>query len=512
MSGVTTRGWRWVGPVVLVAASAAAVAQTEGKRAPVALTRADVALAYTRLERSLEASPPAAGEIAGVHADFDQLTFKFFRGEVGPAVAAVHALDDRVRGAEPTDEERVARSLRVELSPRVWVAGSREPVSVRVTSMYAVAREGRAVAWSLRLRREDGTGSAVDWPISGEAVAGALVDSEGVVNEASQLPARAGRYSVRVIAGDLGSAVIGTLQVVERSLSGRREAARRALAGLRERAELADAVAAAESRALLLDDEPSQDNSAQFLVDLDALAGEVEGEVLALTRGEDPYRRRVGDYWRGVPVGPGVVMPARVFAPAAVRTEPDTPRALVIALHGAGGDENMFMDAYGAGLIKRLGEGAGFIVVSPRTETMATVPGAFDALVKTMTGQYAIDPARVYVVGHSLGAVIGATLARAHADAVAGAACLAGGPRGTFVPPCAPMLVIGAERDIVMAPAGLKGAVAGVKAAGVDVTYREKPWMGHTLMVRDTLPEAVEWLLARRLGGAVGAGAGGGKP
>ena len=40
-------------------------------------------------------------------------------------------------------------------------------------------------------------------------------------------------------------------------------------------------------------------------------------------------------------------VPFRVFAPPT--SDDGAKRPLIIALHGAGGDENMFMDAYGAG-------------------------------------------------------------------------------------------------------------------------------------------------------------------
>lgn len=49
------------------------------------------------------------------------------------------------------------------------------------------------------------------------------------------------------------------------------------------------------------------------------------------------------------------------------------PRPLLVVLHGAGGDENMFPEAYGAGIIKRIAEKHGLLVASPRRTASAAI-------------------------------------------------------------------------------------------------------------------------------------------
>jgi predicted esterase len=466
------------------------------------ITRSDVARAYMTLERSINSVAPQGPLPANVHRDFDQLTFRFFRGEMSEAVAAVHALDDLVLKADPGPDERLARSLKADLEPPVWIIGSNEPIRVRVVSLYRAdlgIEPARPIRWSLRIRPESG-GPATDWPITGSVSARrADVDAEGVVNLREQFPKAPGRYSVQVVAGDLGSAIIGTLNVVDRSPSSRREALRERLTAARTaHPPLTRAVDAGLARAGLLNDSPSLDSSAEFLADPQRLASEIDAETTAIEQGTNPYRERTGDFWMGVAVGPSGTLPVRVYSPSTADAAA-SPRPLVIAIHGAGGDENMFMDAYGSGLIRTLADRHGFIVASPRGEMLATTPAAFAALLDTLTEFYTIDPQRIYVVGHSMGGMIAGQIASRASDRVAAVVGLAGGPRGAVRPPTAPILLIGAEADIVIPAAGLATTARTLSAAGVNITYRGKPAMGHTLMVRDTLPEAIDWLLEHRL-------------
>jgi poly(3-hydroxybutyrate) depolymerase len=258
------------------------------------------------------------------------------------------------------------------------------------------------------------------------------------------------------------------------------------------------AVEACRSRNALLTDRPSESESSQFLADPVALAKAVEAEVQALQKGTDPYERRAGDYWRGVPAG-AMLIPARVYAPPQVNDDNAEAMPLVIALHGAGGDENAFMDGYGAGAIKRLADRHGFVVVAPSTYWVMLNPSSLDALVDSMAADYPIDRARVYLIGHSLGAIATEPILRRQARDVAGAVLIAGGKaaRGDDGKAC-PTLLVAGELDPVAPPHQVAGAAERAKASGLPVEFLLVRDAGHIFVAGDALPQAVEWLLPKR--------------
>ena len=118
-------------------------------------------------------------------------------------------------------------------------------------------------------------------------------------------------------------------------------------------------------------------------------------------------------------------VPLRVYVPEQAKA--GEPMPLVIVLHGAGADENAWFEAMGAGEIKRLADKHGFIVVSPNTYWVMPNPNGLKGIVETMSVEYAIDPSRVYVIGHSLGSMAAAGHGDGAPDALAGAVLIAGG-------------------------------------------------------------------------------------
>jgi predicted esterase len=465
-----------------------------GQAAAPAANRADLAVAYLAFEKAWLAASLDAAETARVNKAFDALTLLFFARDYGSAIRQLDALTasiGRSRGAE--DVARLS-AYRVRLSPPVYVPGTGRP-TVAVERLYAPDGQPAPSAGTLRLKGP-GPSAPIDLPI-------ALASAPGVPAVASAALAAAigrvkpGRYEVGLTDGRtfLPS---GTWAVVSRPLAVRAEANAGALGALPAMPPaLLQALASTRARNALLVDSPDPGNTAQLLADPEVLAGDVEREIAALRQGRNPFADRAGDYWRVLQLDARVV-PMRVYRPAAAPGPAGWP--LVIALHGAGGDENMFMDAYGSGLIKRLADLHGFLVASPQTGAFSGPAGAeaFDRLVDALSTDYAVDRARIFVVGHSAGGMAVGALLAARPDRIAAAACLNGfsGIREgvTAIPPT---FVSAGEFDPLIPPARIEPAAQRAKASGLPVEYHLVANYGHTLAVTKVLPEAVAWMLAK---------------
>lgn len=181
------------------------------------------------------------------------------------------------------------------------------------------------------------------------------------------------------------------------------------------------------------------------------------------------------------------------------------PVPLVVALHGAGGDERVFFAGYGAGRIWRLARERGMAVVAPLTTALVNRPEGFDALLAAVGAKIPIDPEQIYLLGHSLGAGAAWGLALARRDRVAAVACLAGacGPAratgGNAGPaPLPPLLVVAGEVDPLATPARLEAGVTAAQLAGGSAEFRLAAGWGHTLMVGEALPDVLDWFLRAR--------------
>ena len=263
------------------------------------------------------------------------------------------------------------------------------------------------------------------------------------------------------------------------------------LAKLDSTGALAQAIVSARARASLLVDVPSVDRSAEFLADPVTLAVALDREVRALESGKNPYAKYAGDMWRSFRGANGVVVPFRVVATKAVASA-TKPVAVVFALHGAGADENAFVDAYGAGSAPKLAGEQGMLFISPATIAFAASAENVDVLLAQVRAEYNVDMARVYVMGHSMGAGAAARLVAQRPNTFAAAACMAGGATVTTAG-APPMLFLGGELDILI-PAKNVQAMA---VATPTATYRLIPHEGHTMMVAAAVREAIPWMLAR---------------
>jgi predicted esterase len=244
------------------------------------------------------------------------------------------------------------------------------------------------------------------------------------------------------------------------------------------------------ARLELLVDAVSSQRSREFLLATPELANATENEARRLIAGERPYRNAFGDLWRTIAHGRRDLA-VRVYMPRVLRVE---PWPLVVAFHGAGGDENFLFELAGEGYLKQLADEHGFIVACPMTVDFTLSAPAFDALLAGLAADYSIDPARVFLFGHSMGAGAVSNLCRLRPEAIAKAVCVAG--FGGADPRSPPILVLAGELDPIAPPARLQRSAEAARAAGADVTFELLADQGHTLLLPAALRRAVEHWLA----------------
>ena len=472
---------------------AEAASLDDGPERKVSVTRADLGRAYLRLEQAYFADPPSDGErIAEINQAFDTATLAFFRGQYAKTIEEVDLLTASLLSAAPSPALAKAMSLKPVVQPPVVNLAEPEPVKIEFQAIYPVQA---ASDKPLKLQLVDGEGDVVlERPLEfagDEAEAGAAP----IQFESLAAGMKPGSYSIDVAVDEKQTVPIGRLNVVERSLEEVRTENQSRLAEIESHhPELSNAVAVCRDRNDLLTDHPSTQDSSQFLANTHQLKQEIEAEIEMLVSGSDPYRLRGGDFWRTTGSDKaGKRVPLRVYAPQVATEDKAVP--LVVALHGAGGDENMFFEGYGAGMIKELADKHGFLVASVSTNTLAAKPERFDQVIEELTNDYNIDPAAVYLVGHSMGAGATSRLAGQRSDTIAAACCLAGGGRSSSER-LSPMLVIAAELDKVIPAEAVRSGAQRAIEAGLPIEFRQADHYGHTLMVGAVLPEAIDWLLA----------------
>lgn len=450
--------------------------------------RLDLGRGYLRLEAWLAANPPSPEARREANRRFDALTMLFFAGRFGAAVRAVADLEADLRGLTGEARERFLdlSTRRIEVVPTVFETA--RPASISLREQPILGR-GEDLPGSIDLASLDCTlRGPHDRRLPSRVTAdGALVLGDPSVD---LIP---GRWTLEWSPLE-GSTplVLASIDVVDGDLESRRRDLEARLAGLPATTAPAD-LDAVRSRLGLLGGEATE-SSARWLEPAESLLDELDEEIARLERGERAYAGVVGDHWRTISLG-AARMPVRVVVPASVRAR-GTPAPVVIALHGAGGDENMFLEGYGAGAIVELAESHGFVLASPLT-TMFAFGGMLEPLLAELEVMAPIDRGRVMLLGHSMGAAAALRIAQTQRDRIAAVALLAGAGAIDLRRPLPPTLVVVAELDPLASPARVLPGVERAREAGLDVEWVEAQGSGHTLVVGERLGEVVPWLLDR---------------
>jgi predicted esterase len=217
------------------------------------------------------------------------------------------------------------------------------------------------------------------------------------------------------------------------------------------------------------------------------LLAEAEATLQTVQAGK-PYfgEGKTGEFWLRLATGktPTAV---RLLAPDAIKA--GKPLPLVIALHGAGGSENLFFDGYGHGEVVRLCRERGWLLVAPRTEGFAFV-APVAAVVDAVHRLYPVDRKRVFLVGHSMGAMQAVKAVQEAPEAIAGVAALGGGGsiKDSEALKAVPFFIGVGSRDFLLSSARVLKDSLG-KAGVRTVEYHEYPEVEHLMVVQIALPE-----------------------
>ena len=451
---------------------------------PVARPRIDIAdlvRSWSWVDRSLSMQDRDLQERRSISRRLDAMTQLFFRNDIGRVARFMDELAlETLLEREPSDSHRAAAALLLKLDDR-----SGGP-SIRANWRYQPPSIESPLAFTL-----------------------VLTPSKGVTREIGMaLDSRDGRWIIEMDEEELDSLPRDVTMRIQMKLTdgtiipqGRWERTTEPFSDARRR--YLDAIESIDDSqtkmmfqsrvARLVDRVPASDITGQML-DRNELRRQLACELESLLRGEDPYLKRAGDIWYELHPDSGR-MPLRLHVPEQV-VDRSEPVPLLIALHGAGGNEHFFMDGCGNGAIVELAEEHGCIVASPSTYVMASSIEPLETLIRELSARYSIDQDRIYLLGHSLGGMTAMGLASARPGLIDGVVAIAGGapfPKSSEFPP---VLAYAAERDFIVSGDMIESSAESARAAGAPVTPRRPDGTGHLTIVIDVLPESVRWLMS----------------
>jgi acetyl esterase/lipase len=193
----------------------------------------------------------------------------------------------------------------------------------------------------------------------------------------------------------------------------------------------------------------------------------------------------------------GKLMPYRVFIPSGY--DPSRTYPLAVLLHGSGGDENVFLGA-AAGPLQEIAETRGYILAAPNgrgpVSGYAKENGAQQDVmdvVDLVRKNYSVDPARVYLTGHSMGGMGTWSIGLANRDRFAALAPMAGTRESPALDGALksggmiPVMITCGGKDPLMPAENCKSVADKAKALGYPVEYIVYPNDNHWMVVSSAM-------------------------
>jgi predicted esterase len=226
--------------------------------------------------------------------------------------------------------------------------------------------------------------------------------------------------------------------------------------------------------------------------------------VTALNRLTRPWAILSG--WETQACAPASAVSCQPYALYVPETYHSTqPAPLVVLLHGYRQSPYSFVRSD----IVRLSHAGGYVLIAPRGggNVWFQGEGEDDTLnaIADVRARMAIDPARIYLVGYSMGAYGTLSLGVRHPDQFAALVAIAAPQREPWAEwltacPRAPVYVVHGARDRRVPVSDSQALVDHLKARGCDVNLTVLPDVGHTFATLDqVLPDIA--ILFERQGG-----------
>jgi poly(3-hydroxybutyrate) depolymerase len=244
-----------------------------------------------------------------------------------------------------------------------------------------------------------------------------------------------------------------------------------------------------------------------------------EAVAAAVKSRKDPFAQRTGDFKRHYTLdAAGEIIPYRLYVPTTYTGTKPFP--LIVALHGLGGTEDSFFDGYEKRL-PPLAEQHGYIVAAPlgyrvdgsygwglgnppadpvarRTQDLSE-QDVMQVLLHVRQ-QYKIDESRIYLLGHSMGAIGTWKIAPKYSEIWAAIAPISGSGAPATLERIrqVPEIIVHGDNDPTVPVTGSRTMVAKMKELGIEHRYIEVPGGLHGDVVAPNLAAVVEFFDAHR--------------
>lgn len=226
---------------------------------------------------------------------------------------------------------------------------------------------------------------------------------------------------------------------------------------------------------------------------------QAEEFVSALSRGRDPLRSMRGDLRLAYRSGADrELVPFRILVPEGYNPRERYP--LVVALHGAGGDENTFMDSFD-GTFKANASERGYIAASVngrgpyggyRGNSARDVLDVLGLIQRV----YSVDENRTCLMGHSMGGAGTVRLGFENAERFAAVATIAGygSVEDLAKAPEMPLFMAQGGEDALVPVESARAFYEAAQELGMaNLEYVENPGTGHVGIVAEVMAQAFDW-------------------